>query len=366
MTKKRNKTITKLQAFFLIVQTQIGVGVLSLPFDVHKVAQKDGWISAFIAGIGVQLSIFLIWFLNKRFPSLHIFEINQKVLGKWVGSVTSLFYLVYYFGIFLLINLLATRIIKTWAFPHTPSWVFYLIFTFLITYICIETLRVIARFYVFVSLFIVLLIAISLTAYSLVDFRYIFPIGEAGISNILKGSKQVLLSMLGFEFLLFLYPFIEGDEKSILKTATLANVFVTVLYVFLIFTTLIFFTPTELNIVPEPLLYMLKSFHFRVLERYDLLFLSIWIVSVLTSLITYFYLTVKGMESFRKKRSNIPIYMLSILGYIILTFFPEDPFKLQRFSSFLTNLSYLFFCGFPLLLLIVSLLSKRKEGEGQA
>lgn len=51
MSKTTLKTkLSRRQYFFIIVQTEIGVGILSLPYDLHSKAKQDGWISLLIGG----------------------------------------------------------------------------------------------------------------------------------------------------------------------------------------------------------------------------------------------------------------------------------------------------------------------------
>lgn len=56
---------TKTQLLFFIIQTQIGVGILSLPYSVFQRAKQDGWMSILLAGLVVQLLILLFWMLAK-------------------------------------------------------------------------------------------------------------------------------------------------------------------------------------------------------------------------------------------------------------------------------------------------------------
>lgn len=81
----KNSTITQGQLTFFIFQTQIGVGLLSLPFAVAKIAHGDGWISTLLIGFFIQLCIFLIWALNRRFPTLSLYEFMPQIIGKPVA-----------------------------------------------------------------------------------------------------------------------------------------------------------------------------------------------------------------------------------------------------------------------------------------
>ena len=43
-------SISVSQLFFIVLQTQIGIGVSGLPYNLFKTAHTDGWISMLISG----------------------------------------------------------------------------------------------------------------------------------------------------------------------------------------------------------------------------------------------------------------------------------------------------------------------------
>ncbi len=49
------KSITLNQMFFVIIQAQVGISLLSIPFKAHKYAKGNAWISVIIAGLIVQI-----------------------------------------------------------------------------------------------------------------------------------------------------------------------------------------------------------------------------------------------------------------------------------------------------------------------
>ena len=60
----RTKTrINQSELFFLLVQTMVGIGILSLPFHTYKSAAHDGWMSVIILGFALHLVVLLIWLL---------------------------------------------------------------------------------------------------------------------------------------------------------------------------------------------------------------------------------------------------------------------------------------------------------------
>ena len=61
-------------------------------------------------------------------------------------------------------------------------------------------------------------------AYKEADVRYLFPIGHSGIQNILLASKEGSISMLGFEAILILAPFVKAKSTTTLKWSCLVIV----------------------------------------------------------------------------------------------------------------------------------------------
>jgi spore germination protein (amino acid permease) len=358
--KEMTNKITKFQLFFIFIQSQIGVALLSLPHEVQKSAKGDGWLSTLIAGVVVQLMLVIYWQLLKRFPTLIYTEITQKILGVVLGKVLNrLIYLN-----FILVGGLATilfiKVIKLWLLPLTPSWIISLLILTACIYLAISELRIIARFFVLASFLILLLLITSIFGwFTPKEFQYILPMGSSGFKNIVLGSKNSLLAMLGFEGLLFLFPFLIDNKKGVLKTISMANLFITLFYTYFVFITVISFSDAQLAIMREPVLNLLRGISYNMIDRVDLIFLSIWIVPMATSTISYLYFASKSVGA---KKKHYPKVVL-MNGFIIffITLLPHDDAIITLFNKYVSYLSYVVVFLIPTLLLILSILMKKKE-----
>lgn len=361
MIKGENR-VAPYQFFFLIIQTEIGISILSLPYTVFALAKHDGWISMLLAGAITQLLILILWMLCKRFHRSSIFAIPGKIMGKWMGTVFLIAYYVYFSATASLILILFCRMLSIWVLPRTPHWVTMFLMVIAGVYITKENLRVLARFYVFVSVLIVILIAFIVYSFKDANYLYLLPIGQAGWQKILLGSKGATFSMLGFESLLVLYPLVKGTDSKKLKIASYANLFVTLFYVLIIMSCFLFFSPVELPLLPEPVLFMLKSFTFKILERIDLLFISIWVVTVATSFMTYLYMASTGLANLfgqRNHRRWVPIAALMI--FIAALIPSQNELVIQKISDSYQPISMIFVVVLPLCLLLLSYLLRKKE-----
>lgn len=361
---KNKKMISKSQLMYIILQSQIGVGLLSLPYMAHKHAKSDGWISVIVAGIGVFILLLIMWALCKRFPNDTIYEFSNKIVGRSIGMFISFLYVLNFFIVSIFSVTITVSILKKWILTFTPPYV--IIFCIVGTgiYLGRENIKIIARFYTFVSILIIFLVVLELLSYSDVNFKYLFPIGQSGIKNILIGGHDALMSMLGFELILVIYPFVKGTNKEILKFSTIAITFVTLLYTFFLITSYVVFSPLEIDIVSEPILYMLKALSFKVVERIDLIFLCIWIVPIVTSFVMYLHLASVGVSKLLKQKNHKKATLiLGILIIIVSLMTPKEDQFLVKFNMFVSYTSYIYIGLIPLIFLIVSYLSKKKEPD---
>ena len=358
---KTSSQINSAQLFFIIFQTQVGVGVLSLPSSLYAGAGTDGWITLLVTGVAIQLIIFILYFLSNRFPSLTLFEYGPKIIGKYAAFIVSLLYILFAISTAVIVLELFETTIKTWILFRTPMLVILLLLTVSGTYLAVGRIKVMGRFYQFVSILIVPLVIMSAYTLKDADIRYIMPIGQNGIGTILKATQQGIVSMLGFEIVLFIYPFVQTKGKTALKSLTLANVAVTLLYSFLTFTTYVFFSPAQLEMIPEPLVYMLKGVSFVIVDRVDLIFLSIWIVSVMTSYVSYLYIAGRGIQHLTKRKKTTGPILVAAFTALILAMFSHDRYTVEMLSGYHAKASYFFALGFPLVLFLMSLLFKKKE-----
>ncbi|PFA70730.1 hypothetical protein CN378_00215 [Bacillus sp. AFS015802] len=363
--------LTSIQLVFFIIQTQIGVGVLGLPFSVFMVSKADGWISVLLAGFVVQIIIVVLWLLGRRFPKKSLFQYSRNLMGKVVGSIINIAYILYGVLVTALILMYATAIIKTWVLPLTPKWI--VMFLLIITAILLgrEKVADISNVYVVVSSLIFFLILISMVVLMTypIEWRYLLPIGQSGGVQILKGAKEAYFSMLGFELLLFLFPYFQHNgERSVLYSVSIANLFVTLTYTFLTIVSFITFSPEEIVIVPQPVLYFVKSLYLQIVERIDLVFMSLWVVNVITSLTSYLFLSTEGsiytFQRFKRKRSIFTM----IFGVIalVIALIPNKEGEMEIYNKMVINLSYLYILVIPILLLSISYVFKKMERGGSA
>lgn len=352
------------QLFLILIHSQIGVGMISLSNEVHMKAKTDSWISAIIAGLFIQCLIFVFSVLINRFPESNLFEIIEIVIGKVLGKTLTFLYCCYFIVIGALLFAQYTVILKSWMLPLTPKWVLICALGIITVYIAIDNLHVITRFFILAS--IVLFIFLGFVIFSLKDanYTYIMPIGIAGFKNILQGALITSLSYQGFEYALFFAPFVLAKKNTVIKTMTFTNVFVTLFYTFVILATQLFFSSKELKLIPEPIFYLVKSFSFKVIERPDLIFTSLWLVLVVTSTAVLFFITSFTANSLFNNKKRTPHVFVTVTISLILSLCLKGEDQIAYFSNMYRPFFLAFSIVIPILILTMSYIF-RKSGEKQ-
>ncbi|WP_078381332.1 GerAB/ArcD/ProY family transporter [Sutcliffiella halmapala] len=363
MLKASEKSISQGQLYFLLIQSQIGVGILSLPFAVHSTAKGDGWISTILAGFVIQIWLFLFLKLTKLFPEKNLFQIINSIFGRYLGALFTVTYILYFTAIAGLVAVLQTALINKWILALTPFWVIYILIIVVSVYLAKDNILMIARFFSLSTGVILFFLILVTTVYRDVNTSYILPVGQEGIKNILFGIKDVLIALIGFEIILMVYPLL-NKKKNTIKTLTLANATVIIIYTFLVFTSLVVFSPEEIALVPEPVLYMLKAISFEIIERLDLIFLSIWVIPMTNSFIIYLYQASKGLKELFGTESHSPFVPIIVVPIFISGFFMQNSFVIEKINSLIEYTIYTFVFTLPILFLLLGLL-KKKFRKGQ-
>ncbi|WNS73472.1 GerAB/ArcD/ProY family transporter [Bacillus sp. DTU_2020_1000418_1_SI_GHA_SEK_038] len=359
--KNKTKKISPAQLFFFIIQTQIGVGILSLPYSMAQASKIDGWISLILGGIGVQIFIILYYIIMKKFPNKKVKEIVEILFGKIIRKLFEIGLLFYSLIVGVLIINLYKRILDIWVLPETPNWIISLLLVVCCYFLAKEEIRVIARFYVIVSLLLFIFLGLIIYSFKDANIFYIMPVGSSGWKDILFGTKDAIIALLGFEIIMFLTAMTSGTLKLKIKFITAANIVVTIFYLLATIACFLFFSPVDILLIPETLLYLIKAFSFKIIERPDLLFLIIWIVSVFTSFVSYVFWgadCIKGI--FRSEKSSVnTLIMLAIIYFAGLI--PLDTEQsMNQFAKYASYAGYMI-VSIPFILLPFVLYSRKGQ-----
>lgn len=359
------KKITSFQLLFLLIHAQIGVGIITLPNEIFMKAKSDSWISVLLAGLVIQLAILIYGFLMRRYPSKNLYEVMTVIFGKIIGKILVGIYILYFIFLGSVFFARFVLILKTWMMPLTPKPVLVGIIALLSIYAVRGSLQSISRFFMLASAVIFFYFVFAIYSFKDGNITYILPIGDTGVMPILAGASTAALAFQGYEYFLFLYPVVRANTNEVLKTATLANILVTIFYTIVVLANSLFFSEEEFKLVPEPLLYLIKSFTFKIIERPDLIFTTLWIVLVTTTSIMILYIASLGVVSlFESGNRTIYVLIIALLAYSISLFF-NGVYDVVKVSKLLSPLVLIFSLFFPAFMSLIVVIFNKREANAE-
>ncbi|GAJ99866.1 endospore germination permease [Geomicrobium sp. JCM 19055] len=357
---KNSTLLGRTQLYWFFVHAQIGVGLFSLSNSVYNFAKTDGWISLFIAALIVQAVLYCLYRLNKRFPHDSLYMVIEKVFGKVFSKIIIVILLSYFILIAALVLKGFSQLIAIWILNLTPEPIFLTLFLFACLSLLMSSLTIIGRVMVLTAPIILLIPIIASYAFVYGDYLNLLPLGLADSHGIFQGIFASMFAINGFIVTSVVLPYTEGTPKQKYKVITLAHWSVTIIYIIVFLTSLLTFSHGEMKLLPEPYLYMIKSFSLTVIERLDLIFLSIWSISIITTYVIFVYCGVMGlMKIFGTTR-----YRLLAFITVIITAVPNlmqiSTYQYEHWLKFINIPSaYLTFL-LPLFLFIIAKLRRIK------
>jgi spore germination protein KB len=322
---QKNVVISVRQFFILVVYSVIGSTVIIIPSFLALKAKQDAWISAIIT---IVLGVFLVWMYDaiiKEFPDYTLIEINEKVLGKWLGKMASLIYITYFIFLTSLIIRTIGEFMVTQILVETPIEVIHILFLLVGAMGVRLGLEVLARtaeiFFPWIIFFFTLIVLLLVPRY---DFQKIMPILENGFKPVLDGVFTFIsIPFLDLIVLLMITPFVKKENKIKLRNGFIFGVIVggavVISFVFLCLITIgVDFTAR--NTYPTYVLAKQISIG-QFLERIEGLVAGLWVFTIFFKMSICYFVSVLGLAQFFQIKNHkffvFPLFYILIIYSIV-------------------------------------------------
>lgn len=354
------KKITPFLVFFLVHSMQIGVGILGFQRFIAKSGGYDAWISIIITGLILHIIMWMIFKMLKM-ANGDMISIHTFVLGNKIGKFISSFFILYFCLFMITVLRSYIEIIQVWMFQELNTFWFALVFLILVIYIVnggLRTVAGIAFFSVVLPLYIGILLIVTIP-YS--DFTNMLPIFDHSVKELLLASRNMSFSVLGFESILFFYPFIQEPEKS-KKWAHFGILFTTIVCVYFAILTFAYFSEAQLQKNVWPTLTMWKIIRFPFVERFEYIGIANWGLVILPNVCTCLWCAsrlAKQLFSIRQKTSVPAIALLCLIA----TSFLSTREQIQFLTDFAAKIGFYFNGIYIPLLFIGTLIAKKVKNR---
>lgn len=336
-----NVNISRVQFFLFLFVAQSGTVFISFQSPLILAAGRDAWIIFIVASF---FHYGLLLFYERYYKQFELGPvISWLYKGYWLYlTVSFISYIDYSLAV--------------WAFPKTPQFIVIAIMVGVSLYANLSRAETAMNISVILIPMIPLFIFFLLLAWSRYEWTYLFPVGEATRSEWIKGLLKTQFTFLGIELFLVYRKYVDPDRQ--VKGWPLFSYHVIWMFFFLftVVVSILFFTIEELEFIPEPLMYILKSQHVTFVERLDLFFIYIWMTwSIITIILFSFTALFVHRLHYKENRKRDTIIFHLLLLLLPLFFLTKE--SSERLENSLVYV-HLFFA---ILLPIIIILKNRRK-----
>jgi spore germination protein (amino acid permease) len=320
---KRSLTITPTELFFILVSCIVGMSITSLPADVASISKQDGWISTIIGGIYPLYIVLIGVIIIKKYPESNIMNLSRAFLGKIIGNVFNLLFMLQFFIYTVFVASGASNELRAYSMYFAPHFKVITIIVLIALYISMKGLKVIARFTSITFILICLVAFTSVMTFKSASILNIKPIFGAGVLKILEGGLPPAYSYANMELLLVIYPYVNGKEH-IVKTALISTFVIVGFYTWIVFTSIYFSGPDLVVKELWPFAFVAESFRIPVVRNFRFIDMIIWSVIGFKSLAIELYAAAEIFNNISKINRKTICIFLALAIYIISLFLGNE------------------------------------------
>ncbi|WP_079480776.1 GerAB/ArcD/ProY family transporter [Halobacillus salinus] len=353
---KKSDSFRAFYLFFIVHTLQIGAGLMGVPRILFLEAESDAWLSILVGGLYLHFIAWIMIKILKEYENADILGIQNDLFGRFFGTILGCAFVVYIFLILLTVIKNYIEVVQVFIFPEIPIWLMSLFLISLMVYAVLGGLRVVVGtcfLFFFLTIWLVFTIYKPITY---MDFGHFLPVLQASPTEILSGARQMTYSVLGIEVLLFVYPFV-ANKKHVQLPVQLAAGTTTFLVLLVTVVSIGYFSPYQLKETVWATLSLFKIISFSMIERFDFIAVSLWMMVVLPNVILFCWILQQSLHRlFRinKKKSLYGIAIMVLISSILL----EYRLDINRLTDITARVGFYLVFIYPLIVYAAILIRK--------
>lgn len=295
------------------------------PAALYSHIQTAAWMIPILAGAIICIPLILLLKTLSIFPDKNLFEVIQKLLGKYIGFFICLFIFMINSYAITFDSRTYTNIIRAFYFTTTPTLFIYSLLMFVCAYGAkkgiqhIGSVSYIVIFFVIISFYLALILSVKDS-----NLDSIFPIWGTGKLEILKESANRLTLYADFFILTMIIPY-AASFKDFQKGTWIAFCYVIIHFTI---ATLVFICLFDTTILG-----MAYPFHTAIryisfgdfLSNIEIFFFPIWLMAAFIRFAAFLYInSFMFGHLFKIKNFEYLIPALAVI-YLLIGSIPETP-----------------------------------------
>ena len=358
VTKK--KVLNGYHVVFLVQNLMVGMGLLSLSNSLSPVGYSHWWFPILFGVIANITLIPMIW-LSLKYRDDDLFDIHEKLLGKWIAKVLNSFLILYAVFLFAAVIQNYLELVQISLLPERTMTGHLILFILMTVFIVKGGIKSLARFCILTFFLAGWMVYFLRWGISEGEISHLLPLFNFTATEFWDATKKGYNSLVGYELLMFFFPYIRQPEKAF-KHASM-GIWITIFFYTAVTTVgVMYFSEWQIEHILFPVLKLFQAVDLSFVERIDKFGISIWVFLILSTAGAYLWVAKKGVDSVRNKNSQYHIYAMAVLTYIIINL-PVSQMLRKTIYEKTFYVSYGLIL-WPILLCLVHLIrKKRKEVE---
>lgn len=291
MEKKEKSLLTNKEFVFVLFGSVVGVGVISLPNDIAKVAYEDAWISALIGAIYPIYIVVIANSIRKKFPNENILVLSKKYLGKIIGTILNLIFEAYF--IFLTGSILSAYTILTRLFvlSDTRRIIIIVVTVLIAIYGSTKGIKALGKVSVVVFYTALFIFISPVSAFKPGNIINVLPLFKSGVKSILSGALTTAFAYTGIETILIIYPELKEKDKM-LQLGLKSVLIIAILYSWVTFITIVYLGTDIISKSYWSFLYVTESVTLSFVNNFRYIFMFLWALTVFKIISNSYFMAV--------------------------------------------------------------------------
>ena len=333
----------------------------------------DNILSALLALVLNFVLILPLYFLHRRNPQENVLETGERLVGKPGAILLAVFYGLYFMAIDSYYLSFFQIFLNNIMEPLMPVWLVALAFVAVVCYAAYLGIEAIARIAGFaLAIILIGMVWIGVALLPKIQWINYDPFLYNGPKQLFTGTALFLARSTGFSTMALLLPRVSGKKK--LKFC----IWNTGIYCLMIFLLLgmVGVGGSYLKNQLFPVYTAASLADAGVLERLDVVFITIWVAGPFIQMSTDAYLFMTCLRKVANKKTSriaLPVASLLVAALAVAVTYSLPLQKVFYGVPLLFTITITAAVGIPLVLLIVDLIRKKKrvpekaqKGEGSA
>ncbi|MBX6350267.1 MAG: endospore germination permease [Clostridia bacterium] len=361
------KVITDVQVAAILASSIIGVGILTLPRVTTERADTGGPLATALGSLLTMGATALLALLGRRHPDENVFQLGETLFGRAVGKAMALLVVAFFIELTALASREFGEVVVTDVLPRTPLEVTILAMLLLAASAARNDVAVFGRIHEFYLPFIVFpalaIVALALKTARLINLEPFWGQGAAGLAR----ATVLVAALLQTFFVLGTVANHTLHPERLLRPALLGTALAGFVYTAAAATALALFGRGEVVGLLWPTLEMAKAATVPggIIERFDALFLTVWVTAVFTSLYSTYFVSATGLAQALGLREHKPFALLLLPVVYLLALLPGDIQTLYQTIFRVAEASLPLTFLWPGALLVRSLLAAYRGTDGR-